>query len=81
MKALQVRTFVRRKFWFHRQIGATRTTRYFDGFFIISKTNLSLSCMLVLKKTGMGRVAFSWIIVSCKIMYASFWYNDSPKRS
>ena len=80
MKALKVRTFVRRKFWFHRQISATRTTRYFDGFFIISKTNFKLAC----KQTVLGQVvevAFGWIIVSCKIMNASFWYKDSRKRS
>ena len=43
MKVLKVRPGVRRKKWFHRQISATRTTRYYDDFFIISKTNLSLS--------------------------------------
>ena len=43
MKVLKVRPGVRRKKLFHRQISATRTTRYYDDFFIISKTNLSLS--------------------------------------
>ena len=43
MKVLKVRPGVRRKKWFHRQISATRTTRYYEDFFIISKTNLSLS--------------------------------------
>ena len=43
MKVLKVRPGVRRKKFFHRQISATRTTRYYDDFFIISKTNLSLS--------------------------------------
>ena len=43
MKVLKVRPVVRRKKWFHRQISATRTTRYYDDFFIINKMNLSLS--------------------------------------
>ena len=43
MKVLKVRPGVRRKKFFHRQISATRTTRYYDDFFIISKMNLSLS--------------------------------------
>ena len=42
MKALKIRPVVRRKFLFHCQICATRTTRYYDDFFVISKTNLSL---------------------------------------
>ena len=43
MKVLKARPGVRRKKWFHRQISATRTTRYYDDFFIISKTNLNFS--------------------------------------
>ena len=31
MKVLKVRLVVRRKKWFHRQISATGTTRYYDN--------------------------------------------------
>ena len=34
MKVLKVRPGVRRKKWFHRQISAARTTRYYNAFFI-----------------------------------------------
>ena len=43
MKVLKVTAGVRWNKWFYRQISATRTKRYYDDFFIISKTNLSLS--------------------------------------
>ena len=45
MKVLKVRPGVRRKKWFRPQISATRPTRYYNDFFIISKTNLSLRCL------------------------------------
>ena len=61
MKVLKVRPVARRKKWFHRQINATRTTRYYDDFFIIGKTNLSLTwlvrlCMLPSDKIALKKL-------------------------
>ena len=61
MKVLKVRPVARRKKWVHRQISATRTTRYYDDFFIIGKTNLSLTwlvrlCMLPSDKIALKKL-------------------------
>ena len=69
MKVLKVRPMVRRKKWFHSQISATTTTRYYDDFFVTSKTNLSwLENLVRLSMLPFDKIALLLVLFRCELL-------------
>ena len=61
VKALKVRPVVCRKKVISSSASATRTTRYYDDLFIVSKTNLSLS-WLENRRVWAGMKNFNFVL-------------------